>query len=46
MNKNEQSDVTLSRILLGRYIMPEEIANMATILVSDMGRAVMGDMFI
>lgn len=43
MNKNQQSDMTLARIPLGRYIMPEEIANMATILVSDMGRAVMGD---
>ena len=28
---------------LGRYIMPEEISNMAVILVSDMGRSIMGD---
>lgn len=30
-------------IPLGRYILPEEIGNMAVILVSDMGRAVLGD---
>lgn len=28
---------------LGRYILPEEIGNMAVILVSDMGRAMIGD---
>lgn len=28
---------------LGRYVMPEEIANMAVILVSDMGRSIVGD---
>ena len=28
---------------LGRYVMPEEIANMAVILVSNMGRSVVGD---
>lgn len=28
---------------LGRYILPEEIANMAVILVSDLSRAVIGD---
>lgn len=28
---------------LGRYILPEEIANMAVVLVSDMGKSVMGD---
>ncbi len=38
-----QKDMTLQKIPLGRYIMPEEIANMATILVSSMGRAIMGD---
>ena len=35
--------MSLDRILLGRYIMPEEISNIAVILVSDMGRSVMGD---
>ncbi len=34
----------LERLPLGRYIMPEEIANMAVYLVSDMGRSIMGDM--
>ena len=43
MLQDGQTDMTLERIPLGRYIMPEEIANMATILVSDMGRAIMGD---
>lgn len=43
MLKSCQDNMTLERIPLGRYIMPEEIANMATILVSNMGRAVMGD---
>ena len=28
---------------IGRYALPEEIANMAVILVSDMGRMIMGD---
>lgn len=43
MIKEGQNDMTLKRIPLGRYITPEEIANMATILVCNMGRAVMGD---
>lgn len=34
----------LGRIPLGRYIMPEEIANMAVFLVSDMGRSIMGEL--
>lgn len=29
--------------LIGRYILPEEIANMAVILVSDMSRSIVGD---
>lgn len=41
--KNGQTNMALDRIPFGRYITPEEIANMATILVSDMGRAIMGD---
>ncbi|MDY5806160.1 MAG: SDR family oxidoreductase [Lachnospira sp.] len=43
MIKEGQSNMTLDRLPLGRYIMPEEIANMAVILVSDMGRSIMGD---
>lgn len=42
--KNPLEDLSLSRLPLGRYIMPEEIANMAVILVSDMGKTIMGDM--
>lgn len=37
------NNMFLDRIPLGRYILPEEIANMAVILVSDMGRSIMGD---
>jgi NAD(P)-dependent dehydrogenase (short-subunit alcohol dehydrogenase family) len=33
----------LKRIPLGRYIMPEEIANMSVFLVSEMGRSIIGD---
>lgn len=43
MIKEEGTSMTLDRIPLGRYIIPEEIANMAVILVSDMGRSIMGD---
>lgn len=43
MIKEENSNLSHERIPLGRYIMPEEIANMAVFLVSDMGRSVMGD---
>lgn len=43
MIKEESSNMSLERIPLGRYIMPEEIANMAVFLVSEMGRSVMGD---
>lgn len=43
MIKEENSNMSLERIPLGRYIMPEEIANMAVFLVSDTGRSIMGD---
>lgn len=33
----------INKTPLGRYVMPEEIANMAVILASDMGRSVVGD---
>lgn len=42
-DKNEDNNMALERIPLGRYIMPEEISNMAVILVSEMGRSIMGD---
>lgn len=43
MIKDNNNNMSLNRIPLGRYIMPEEIANMAVFLVSDMGRSIMGD---
>lgn len=43
MIKDGQTNMALERLPLGRYIMPEEIANMAVVLVSDMGKSVMGD---
>lgn len=36
-------DISHPRSLLGRYVTPEEIANMAVILVSDMSRTIIGD---
>lgn len=36
-------DISHPRNLLGRYATPEEIANMAVILVSDMSRTIIGD---
>lgn len=44
LNKNaSDKDVSHQRNLLGRYATPEEIANMAVILVSDMSRTIIGD---
>lgn len=43
MIKDKNQNMALDRLPLGRYIMPEEIANMAVILVSNMGRSIMGD---
>lgn len=42
--KDDKANMYLGRIPLGRYIMPEEIANMSVILVSDMGRSIMGEL--
>ena len=42
-NAENKTNIVFPYTPLGRYIMPEEIANMAVVLVSDMGRAVMGD---
>lgn len=44
MIKENVSNLNLERIPLGRYIMPEEIANMAVFLVSDMGRSIIGEL--
>lgn len=43
MLKSHQDNFYLERIPLGRYIMPEEIANMSVFLVSEMGRSIIGD---
>lgn len=43
MINDVQKNMYLERLPLGRYVIPEEIANMAVLLVSDMGRSIMGD---
>ena len=43
MMKNPQEDISLDNSPIGRYIMPEEIANVAVMLVSDAGRCIVGD---
>lgn len=43
MNNGIKEDISHPRNLLGRYALPEEIANMAVILVSNMGRTIIGD---
>ena len=43
MLKRDANDITFTNNPMGRFAMPEEIANMAVILVSDMGRSIMGD---
>lgn len=42
-NAGSKSNINFPYTPLGRYIMPEEIANMAVVLVSDMSKAIMGD---
>ncbi len=44
MKVSDSGDLALDRLPLGRYILPEEIANMAVFLVSDLGKSIMGDM--
>lgn len=43
LRKEEDKDIYNDWIPLGRYVMPEEIANMAVFLVSEMGRSILGD---
>lgn len=43
MIHEKTDDMNLDRLPLGRYIMPEEISNMAVILVSNMGKSILGD---
>lgn len=39
----DTSDLTLDSSPIGRYIKPEEVAQMAVVLVSEMGRTIVGD---
>ena len=39
----DTSDIACDAIPMGRYVMPEEIANMAVVLVSGLGRSIVGD---
>ena len=39
----DMENIGLSQIPAERYVLPEEIANMAVVLVSDMSRMVIGD---
>lgn len=41
--KGEIKEITLDNNPVGRYAMPEEIANMAVVLTSAIGRMVVGD---
>lgn len=41
--KGEITEITHDELPIGRYAMPEEIANMAVILTSEMGRMIVGD---
>lgn len=41
--KNENPDISLPANPSGRYALPEEIANMAVVLTSSMGRMIVGD---
>ena len=43
LGKDEEGDIAFLTNPLGRYVLPEEIANMAVFLVSDMGRSIVGD---
>ena len=43
LHKSNDGDLTYSHSPIGRYILPEEIANMAVFLVSNMGRSIVGD---
>lgn len=42
-NKMEKENISHDNVPLGRFILPEEIANMAVVLVSGMGKAILGD---
>ncbi len=41
--KNDSKDISLRTSPIGRYALPEEVANMAVVLVSPMGKTIIGD---
>lgn len=41
---DDLGDIALKGSPIGRYVLPEEIANMAVVLVSPMGQSIVGDM--
>jgi len=43
LSNNSDGNLVSPNTPIGRFILPEEIANMAVILVSNMGRSIMGD---
>ena len=43
LGKNNVSDIYLESSPISRYALPEEIANMAIVLCSDMGKSIVGD---
>ena len=43
LSKDENSDIALANSPIGRYVIPDEIANMAVFLVSSMGKTIVGD---
>lgn len=43
MHKDANDNISNASLPLGRYILPQEIANMAVFLVSDMGHSIVGD---
>ena len=43
LKKENSTDINAPYVPAGRYVLPEEVANLSTILVSDMGRMVIGD---
>ena len=45
LGKYNKDNIYNEYALSGRYIMPEEIANLAVFMVSDMGNMIVGDTF-
>ena len=43
LQKDNTNNLTLDYSPIKRYIAPEEIGNMAVVLVSDIGRTIIGD---